>query len=280
VSLAAAYRAAIGPEVAAPDGLDERLAALVSEARAPWPPFGLEPETFVRHLAQKVSATQPLEQLRPAELYLACACAEGNAVAIATIEERYFFDRSGTLKEELQQVLREQLFVARDGSKPRIAEYSGRGELGAWLRVSAVRAAIKLSAREGRYIPTDGEDELIGAMPSPEGTPELELIKSTHRRDFKLSFAEAFTALSSREQNLLRHHYVDALTVDDIGAMYQMHRATAARWIARARARLFSATRKGLMARLGLSQAECHSMIRLIRSRLDISIRRLVDPEG
>jgi hypothetical protein len=38
---------------------------------------------------------------------------------------------------------------------PRILEYRGSGDLRAWLRVTAMRAAPKLSARENSRDPTD-----------------------------------------------------------------------------------------------------------------------------
>jgi hypothetical protein len=40
--------------------------------------------------------------------------------------------------------------------------------------------------------------------------------------------------LSRRDRNLLRYQYFDHLTVDDIGALHRVHRATAARGVARA----------------------------------------------
>ena len=42
--------------------------------------------------------------------------------------------------------------------------------------------------------------------------------------------AEAFAALESRERNLLRYALGDGLSVDAIGTLYRVHRATAARW--------------------------------------------------
>src|SRR5690242_20589081 len=49
--------------------------------------------------------------------------------------------------DELQQVLRERMFVAAAGAAPVIASYAGRGPLRAWVLVTAIREAIKRRAR-------------------------------------------------------------------------------------------------------------------------------------
>ena len=48
-------------------------------------------------------------------------------------------DSSSQFVDEVKQGLRERLLV---GPPPRIAEYSGSGPLGGWLRVVSVRLAI------------------------------------------------------------------------------------------------------------------------------------------
>jgi RNA polymerase sigma-70 factor (ECF subfamily) len=71
-------------------------------------------------------------------------------------------------------------------------------------------------------------------------------------------------------------HFVDGLTIDEIGALYQVHRATAARWISGARNTLLADTRARLTARLALTPSQFDSLMRLVRSELDLSLQRLV----
>ncbi len=62
--------------------LEDRLAALVREARAAWPGLELPEERFLAHLAARVATrkmtARGLEQLRTGDLYLACACTAGD----------------------------------------------------------------------------------------------------------------------------------------------------------------------------------------------------------
>ena len=46
--------------------------------------------------------------------------------------------------QDVKQTLRRQLFVGDGAAPPKIAAYDGRGDLRAWLRVTSVRAALKL----------------------------------------------------------------------------------------------------------------------------------------
>lgn len=65
---------------------------------------------------------------------------------------------------------------------------------------------------------------------------------------------------------------MERLGIDEIAGIYRVHRATAARWLARIRERLYTGTRTELMQRLAVDPREFDSVMRLIRSRLDASI--------
>jgi RNA polymerase sigma-70 factor (ECF subfamily) len=53
-------------------------------------------------------------------------------------------DPSPDFADEVVQVLLERLLVSRPGEAPTIADYSGRGALGGWLRIVAVRTCYNL----------------------------------------------------------------------------------------------------------------------------------------
>ena len=55
-----------------------------------------------------------------------------------------------------------------------------------------------------------------------------------------------------------------------------MHRATAARWLNRARGALVGTTHKRLAERLKLPVDQVESVIRLVQSRLDVSVIRFL----
>ena len=67
--------------------------------------------------------------------------------------------------------------------------------------------------------------------------------------------------LDDRSKNLLRHAYVDGHGIDAIGAIYGVHRATAARWVERAREQLVTQTIADLMQRHRVSEQEARSIV-------------------
>lgn len=78
----------------------------------------------------------------------------------------------------------------------------------------------------------------------------MEHLKQLYRGEFRVAFDAALETLTPRERNLLRHQFVDHLNLDQIGALYQVHRATAWRWLTRAHKWVFDHTREAMMQQL------------------------------
>ncbi len=116
----------------------------------------------------------------------------------------------------------------------------------------------------------------VDALPEAGVDPEIAYLKEHYRDEFRAAFVFALGTLSERERNVLRQHHIDGLTIDQLGTLYQVHRATAARWVAAARMTLLDQTRGRLVAKLGVAADEVDSIIRLVRSQLDISIHQLL----
>jgi RNA polymerase sigma-70 factor, ECF subfamily len=86
------------------------------------------------------------------------------------------------------------------------------------------------------------------------------------------AFRAAVGGLDARERTLLRLSLRDRLGVDQIGALYRVHRSTAARWLQAVRDKLSASTRAGLASKLSLADAEVESLIRAIGSKIDLSL--------
>ncbi len=249
------------------------------EAAARWPQVRLD-EALRELLVARLEAAGA--DAKAADLLLALAAARGDAAALRELEALLavqvdHFGRGGGLhaadRDELRQRVREQLLMGSGGSGPGLNGYSGRGELGAWLRVVVVREGLRLRRGARREEATD-EAELEDVLP-PTGDPELAYLKQLYREAFDGALREALAELPAKDRLVLAQHFVDGLSIDRIGALHQAHRATAARWIAHARAQLFTRTRWILMTRLGLDRAEVESLLRLVKSQLSISLRAL-----
>jgi len=272
--------------------LDEKLVLdLLTDARAAWPGVNLPCEAFAAHLHNcvpgGVDAASALREMHTNELYLACACARGDAVAVAAFE-RHCLDvvdealsalglRSSGLPNEVKQRLRIYLLLADSGA-PGILRFSGRGKLRHWLRVIAVREALALLRARDRELPAD--DELLERAVLPVASPELEFLKRHYQHEFRVALAEAVSALSARDRTLLRQTFVDGLTIDHLGKFYGVHRATAARWLARAQRSVRKEMEARLMRRLQVPRRELMSILRLVRSGLEVSLRFLFPRSG
>jgi RNA polymerase sigma-70 factor (ECF subfamily) len=268
------------PELTA-DALEAALASAATRARAAWKDVDAGAERFAGFLGGKVVGAE-LEAARVADLWAACACGTGDGKAIAEVEARYFPDVDAALGKmglsadrigEVKQGLRRLLFVGDPdaGTAPRITEYRGTGDLRAWLRVTAMRAALKLLRKENRETPTD--DALLEAR-AQQDDPELAYMKAAYRAAFKVAFQEALDSLLPRERLLLKQQIVDGLGIDELGTLYQVHRATAARWVQSAREKLLLRTRRTFMMNARISSDECESIMRMVRSQLDMSLQR------
>jgi RNA polymerase sigma-70 factor (ECF subfamily) len=287
----AAAPAATRPYLDRPE-LEATLTALWSAGHAAWPDVALSPEPFAAflggHTPADARALDVFCGLRIKELFLTCASARGDDAAIRHVETHYFpvmhtslrrMRLSKTMRQEACQIVRERLFVSRDRHRPRIARYSGRGELGSWLSVSAVRAACRLLRKEQRHA-TNEDDDLLRSVASVGPDVETSYIKRGCRDLFRAAFREALSGLDTREKNLLRQHYLDGLTLDQVAALYRAHRGTAARWLAAARKHLSERTHAALKRRLKNAEAERESIIRMAQSQMELTFHGLFGGEN
>ena len=270
-----------------PADLEAALDHCLARAIAAWPDLPVEEERFVRHLARHTQAAATLDAALPTahveDLYFACACVVGLPRAQSLLDERYlsrvpsYLSRlrgAAAVVDETRQELLAKLLVGEDGSG-RIAQYGGRGSLDSWICVTALRAALSRLRRQRPSDPLESADEVL-----PSTDPEIELLKQRYRTDFSSAFREAVQRLAIRDRQLLRLHYLDRLTMIQIAKLYGSHRTTIARWLDEAQSALLTATRTVLTERLGLNASECDSMLRLMRSRIDLSVRSLFFEPG
>ncbi|WNG34925.1 RNA polymerase subunit sigma-70 [Archangium violaceum] len=276
---------ALVPALRALPGLDEALARLVREAREAWPEVSMDEGAFLAHVAERLPSTgearEVLESLRAEDFFLAFACVRGEARALEALDAHVLSQvgmwlprEQPALVDELRQLLRQRLLVPAEGAPPKLASYSGRGPLGQWVRAVALRLHIDRQRAAPREMPI--EEAPVALAERLGADPELAFIRERHQEDFRVAFRAALGRLEARERNLLRLHHVHGLSMDAVSATYQAPRSTVARWIARARERLLALTREELTVRLGLTPNELDSLLRLVRSQLDVSLRQLM----
>lgn len=264
----------------APEALD----AAWKKARAAWPAITLPKGVFVAHLAAlaplREGEPDPLRDLHVADVYLACACGHEDPIAIRTLEHDYLAQMPRFIKktsadrafiDEVMQALRCKLLL-RDEGAPKILEYAGRGSLGAWLRVTAIRTAQTALRRAGHDVSV-AEQDALGK--SADG--ELELFRKRLGPAVTEAFRDALRSLSAEQRNLLRLHYFEGLSFERIGALFHVNRATACRRVAEARRATLERTRRKLRDELALRESEIDTLTRLLRSQIDVAISSIVN---
>lgn len=267
--------------------LEEWLARLVRDGSAEWPELTVDETELCRFIgARAPEARDELPVLCAGDLYLACAAAGGDVRAGAAIRERCYPKLKAALasagladaiEETAQQVFSELLLPDTRGMRG-ILSYRGTGELAAFVKVIALRTARRALKQRARERPVDPATLLEDASDAVD--PELCSLKQKYRVEFKEAFHVALATLSDRERNILRYELVGGLNIDQIGALYDVHRATVARWRTRAREKLFEQTQAALRAKMALGSSDFHSVVRLIQSQLDVSLYRVLSDEA
>lgn len=257
-----------------------RFAALYQQAFVEHPDIALPHDAFCARLEQLPEAS--LDRVRAADLYLALACARGDARAHQKLDAEVMPKLSAALErfapavdaDELQQKLRTRLLLPRGARAPRIASYGGLGSLANWLRAIAVRLALRMTRRRRAEAATDEHLERLVA----DDDPELGLLRAQYRDAFRTAFRAAFESLSTKDRNVLRLHLLDGLSVDRIAALYGVHRASAFRWLEQVRDRLDLATRRQLAGDGRMCVSEIDQVLMAMQSQLAVSFRSLLAP--
>lgn len=230
---------------------------------------------FQRALAVRLAGRQGAAGLHLADLALAWACSQGSAPAIVHFERVYFahatralrkMKLSDTLADDVLGWMRFELFARPQGGL--ISTYSGRGDLGSWVRSIAIHEALKRTRRQRR----DVTPEAAADLPMPEA--DLVAMRGAYGAQFTRALDESFRELSTQQRNLLRQYFLDGLTIDVLAGLHKVHRATAARWVAAARTELVEKVRARLARELALSEAGVDEIITL--SNLQESLGQLL----
>ena len=271
------------------------LADAIAASRAAWPGVDVPDDVFAAYLDERIEtpSEHALTKLCITDLWLACAIARGDAVALRAFEQLLehvgaaiaHLDGGSALIGDVTAAVRERVLSAAAGGKAKIADYRGRGDLRGWLRVVAVREALQLMRSRKREAPMPDElaAKLEDSGPNMEGVgfipaPGIELADD-ERRAYREAFTAALATLTPRDRNLLRQQYIYGATIDQLGALYGVHRATVARWIAQIRDTLLRRTRHHIGEALRLTGDDLDSAMGRIGDHLDYSLRHTLSRE-
>ncbi len=286
--LYATFHAGLGPDARASFGEAETREVLArhrAAARAAWPQLVVDDAELGRELARRLGGATPaqLASCRASDVYLAIAASRGDASAIAQVKQ--VIDRevdmtaakTGASPEQVADVKSEiaRIVLVDEGQRPAaLRDFAGRAELKSYVCVIATRELIRTVQRGRREQPV--EDDRLFAMLSNLDDPEMNALRARYHDSVTTGLRSALGRLGERERALLRYQLVDGWNVDRVGALYGVHRATAARWIAGARDALGTLLRDEVSRTLAIPVAEVDSIVRLVQSRIDVSLARMI----
>ncbi len=275
--------------------LPELERELLQRGRDAWPELKLEEGPFLAALREHAEAIardegRPVQEalagLCAEDLYLTTACIQGERAALEAFDRHCLHDLESVLgrlqtegaeADEVRQRLRQRLLVG-DGTRPaRLTQYRGRGALRRWIRVAALREGLHL--RRASQAKRIQHERSLSALVDQGDDPELQILKRLYRLEFKQAFQATLLKLVPRDRTILRYQLIDGYNIDEIGAVYGVHRATAARWLARIREELRDGTRDRLATHAKLRSDEVDSVVRLIESQLEVSLVRLLSED-
>jgi len=256
---------------------------LVNEACAAWPDVAVDRALFATWLERRLASGEGVPSGSPplGDMLIAFGAAHGDPKALAVLEGQFLaevpryvrhLDPSPTFASDVLQAVRIRLLVAEPGSDARLLGYAGQGALAAFVKICAVRVGLDLRRRKHGPEP---EGDTLDFVPAGED-PELDYIRARYRGVFEAALRQAFLDCSPEERTLLRLLYLDRLPVGSIGTLYGVAISTMSRRLAALRDGLRERTRRALDAELGSSPGELSSLVRLLDSRMEMSLRQFL----
>jgi len=247
--------------------------------RAAHPSLELAREAFARFAVERMTTWGGALDRAP-DLYFACACASSVAGAAELFLEQFgsrirtylgTLARTPDLVDEVRQIVLVRCLVSNDGAPPALASYSGRGSLEGWVRATAVREALAIERDRARHV------ELTASAVEAAATADRDpALIGLYREPVARAFVVATAALPRDQRALLRLHYVHGLTTAQLAQMFQISRATLVRRLTAARDGLLDRLQGVLRADAGVPPEDCTSVLRLVKSQVDLRLSSLL----
>jgi RNA polymerase sigma-70 factor, ECF subfamily len=206
-------------------------------------------------------------KLRHDDLYLAIACARGDRIAWEYFADDYLaLIRKYALRacdnpadaEDLAQ----QMITRLMEDESRIGGYNGRGSLAGWLRVSVAHAAIDRFRRNSKQVSLEMVEEESG-MQLAQPAVEIQAEERLDRRWGPVLceiVTEEIRKISARDRLILCLYYLQSVPLRLIGRHFQVHEATASRWLDGLRRNLRKNVERELSLQHGLKGEEIQSL--------------------
>ena len=236
----------------------------------------VDPAALAAHLAGLGLEAEPAHLH---DVALAFAASRGDTAAQAEVYRlveraaRATLPAAGYAGHVVDDTIGELAVTLLADARSPLVTYRGQASLTAWLRTLAARTALRLvNICRREAVAADGE--LADHVAATDLTRDL--YRAELREAVRRAFGAAIEHVSYFERELLADLLVRRRGLDEIARAHDVHRATAARWMARARAALDTALRAELHRDLVASDSEVASILDSVRSSIELSVERLL----
>ncbi len=273
------------------EGAEALVDDAILQAQTAWPDMPLDPCNFAsyvaRHAPLSEASVMTLEGVHLRDLALAFGALSLSAVAARALDELYiqrvgeFVVRTTVDRdviEETKQHMRTLLLVGLVGAEgdeapqPKLTEYSGKGPLGGWLRVMAVRTALNVLRARKPTTELTAENAPVAAIAHD---PQLAYLRAHDREVFSTTFQQVLADLDDTSRTMLKLHYIQGMTMSQLATVFQTSRSSVARQVAEVRARILERTSEQLK-HAGVSASVIESMVNQAASKLDFTITKML----
>lgn len=263
---------------------DAALDAILAAGRGAWPAVVLSAEIFRQHLRTLGVNIEEAGGRHGLDLYLACACVHGDPAALQAFEAAHLSRVPVWLRtlrltpsqvQEIGQMLRVKLLAP---PTPKLSDYSGRAALQTFVRICAMNTGLHLLESAAERKRSDvGDAWLERVADGGLGDADRHLVRRLDGVVFKAAMQEALGALSPDERNLMRFHYLDGMTLDEIARLRGgVHKSTIHRELKRLRGQILDSVMQALRARCEIQAEELNSLAAYLGSAVDLSLSRVL----
>jgi RNA polymerase sigma-70 factor (ECF subfamily) len=277
--------------MAAPGALQACLNQSLEAAEAEWPALRLDRASFEQRLRRLLEDHEgdpcdALAKLRAGDLYLAHGCALSVPAAVDAFTAKHLvgleehlqrFKTAGVSADDVRRELEDTLLLGRGGSGPRIAQYNGGGTLRRFVAVAARNAALTLLRRRVHEATIDVDDVASQLVSQPDSGTR---IASRHVGAIRDAVRASLDTLDRRQRMIVRLHLSQGVSLTQIARMLKVHQSTVSRALETALQHLYDGICRTLREVHGLEGTELDSIVRDVRSNLDLSLSRVLRDAG
>jgi RNA polymerase sigma-70 factor len=271
----------------AAQAIDLLLGELTDAAEAQWSDFRLDRSAFAKRLMAAVEDEDGdpavmLRRVHVVDLYLAFACEQRIPAALGAFAAMYLsstdqylrpLGNSGVRAEDVRRELEDTLLFGRTKAPSRIGQYRGHGPLRSFVTTVARNIALTMLRPRRENLISDFTglaSQLSAPIESLRGNSTARYETIVHD-----AVRSALLALDRRQRTIVRLHLVRGATFTQIGRMLKVHQSTVSRSFEAALRTLYARIRHDLRDLHGLSDSEMRSIIRDVRSRIDVTWSRI-----